>query len=346
MQERPIRVGIIGPTGYAGMELIRIVIGHPHLELTYLAGSGNHSGTLAEVFPHFAHVAGPDIVTFDADVCAQACDLAFVALPSGESGKVAVELWRRGVRTVDLSGDLRLPSDVYQTWYGKEPLPDDVIQEAVYGLSEFNRSRIAAANLISNPGCYATAAILALKPIVSWSEARIQGPVAIDAKSGVTGAGRGLKSHLLFAELANDFYPYRVGSHQHTPEIEQALSHECTVLLTTQLLPVMRGILTSSYVTLSGDVRAEEIQGHYESFYQDEPFVHVLPYGQVPHMKSVVGTNHVQIGVHLNERTGILQVFSVIDNLGKGASGQAVQNVNIAYGFAETTGLTQEALWT
>lgn len=346
MGHQMIRVGIVGPTGYAGMELIRLVSGHPSMQLTYLAGSGHHMGTLASLFPHLVHVDGPPITAFDADVCAHSCDLAFVALPSGESGRIAVELWRRGVRAIDLSGDLRLPADLYRQWYGREPLGDDVIGAAVYGLSEFNRSRLADATLISNPGCYATASILALRPLATWETASVAAPVVVDAKSGVTGAGRGAKPDLMFAELAGDFYPYRVGAHQHTPEIERALSDAFTILLTTQMLPVMRGILTSSYVTLKGDVTADDVYRQYHKYYDAEPFVHVLPPGQVPHIKSVVGTNHTQIGLSWNERTGILQIFSVLDNLVKGAAGQAVQNANIASGLDETMGLLGQALWT
>ncbi|GMA58703.1 N-acetyl-gamma-glutamyl-phosphate reductase [Alicyclobacillus sacchari] len=345
MTQQRVRVGIVGPTGYAGMELVRFIAQHPYMDVSYLAGSGAHTGPIGDVLPHLRRLSGlPTVSAFSPAACAESCDLAFVALPSGESGAIAVELATRGVRVIDLSGDLRLPGDVYRAWYQREPLANEVLARAVYGLPEVNRTDIAAASLVANPGCYATAAILALRPLVGWVDAQRVGPIAIDAKSGATGAGRGAKQHLQLGELANDFYPYRVGAHQHTPEIEQALDGVFRILLTTQLLPIPRGIFVSAYVQIDPDLAP--VHARYASFYESAPFVDVLPPGHVPHIKSVAGTNDCQISIAWNERTRILQVFSAIDNLGKGAVSQALQNANLMCGFDETMGLSGTALWT
>lgn len=345
MTEQHTRVGIVGATGYAGMELVRLVLNHPHLSLVYLAGSRARSDSFGALYPNFFHLNGPDIVAFDPVECQKACDLVFVALPSGESGLIAATLWECGMRVIDLSGDLRLPDEVYREWYGKEPVSAKAQKAAVYGFCEFARDEIAAANLIANPGCYATAALLALKPLQSASFVEVGRPVVIDAKSGVTGAGRSAKTHLQFAELADDFYPYKVGAHQHTPEIEQVLSNAFPILMTTQLLPTPRGIEASAYVPVNGDVDESEIYDVYQRTYENAAFVHVLPIGVYPHIKAVRASNMCHIGLHLNQRLGVLQVFSAIDNLQKGAAGQALQNANIMLGLDETTGLMAESSW-
>lgn len=345
MNHSTARIGIVGATGYAGMELMRLVLQHPSMRLTYLAGSKARVEGIQDTFEHLAHVADLRIEKYDPDRCRASCDLVFVALPSGESGAIAVDLWQRGLRVVDLSGDLRLPGALYQKWYGKQPVCADALDAAVYGLTEFNREAIAQASLIANPGCYATAAILALKPLVKHASVNAAQPVMIDAKSGVTGAGRRAQTPFQFAELANDFYAYRVGQHQHTPEIEQALDGSLQVLLTTQLLPIPRGIFVSAYVTLAGGDASREIYHDYVNFYAESPFVDVLAQGKVPHLKSVQGTNRCQIGMVVDTRTHVLQVFSVIDNLQKGAAGQALQNANVMCGYDETAGLDTIALW-
>lgn len=337
-----VRVGIVGVTGYAGMELMRLVQSHPHLKLSYLAASQARSGGASELFLHSRNMADVAVEKFDPARCQALCELVFVALPSGTSGVVSVDLWKRGLRVIDLSGDLRLPADTYRLWYGKEPVADAA--SAVYGLTEFSREALAQATLVANPGCYATAAILALKPLVHHPRVDSR-TVVLDAKSGVTGAGRSAQPHLQFAELANDFYPYRVTTHQHTPEIEQALDASFQVLLTTQLLPVSRGIFVSAYVVSEMVDWREEIYQLYVNFYADAPFVHVLKQGEVPHLKAVQGTNDCHIGIAQDPRTKLLQIFSAIDNLQKGAAGQAIQNANVMCGFAETCGLDSIALW-
>ncbi|WP_206832513.1 N-acetyl-gamma-glutamyl-phosphate reductase [Alicyclobacillus fructus] len=344
-----VRVGIVGPTGYAGMELVRLVAGHPRMTLVYLAGSGARTGPLDAHLPHLHALADvlPPVEALDVQKAAEVCDLVFVALPSGESGRIAWEILqagrRRGVRVIDLSGDFRLPPEVYQTWYGRQPLPQEAIAEARYGLPERHRDAIRQAWLVANPGCYATACALAVLPLGDLL-ATVRGPVVFDAKSGVTGAGRAPKEHLHLGELANDVYPYRVGKHQHTPEIEQALGGALQVLLTTQLLPVPRGILVCAYIPIPPDV-APVVYDRYASFCEREPFVRLLPRGEMPHIKAVNGTNECHLSVAWDERTRLLQVFSAIDNLGKGAAGQAIQNANLMFGWPEREGLHLVPLW-
>ncbi|SIS99526.1 N-acetyl-gamma-glutamyl-phosphate reductase [Alicyclobacillus vulcanalis] len=344
-----VRVGIVGPTGYAGMELVRLVAGHPRLSLSYLAGSGARTGPLDAHLPHLRPLADllPPVEPLDVRKAAETCDLVFVALPSGESGRVAWDIAQsgkaRGVKVIDLSGDLRLPKDVYETWYGRPALPEEALASARYGLPERDRASIRDAHVVANPGCYATACALAVLPLGEWLS-DVTGPIIFDAKSGVTGAGRAPKPHLHLGELANDVYPYRVGLHQHTPEIERAIGERARVLLTTQLLPVPRGILVCAYVPLPPD-RAPMVYDRYTSFCEREPFLRLLPEGEMPHIKAVNGTNECHIAVRWDERSRLLQVFSAIDNLGKGAAGQAVQNANLMFGWPETEGLELVPLW-
>lgn len=346
-----VRVGVVGVNGYSGLELARLLIGHPGAELTYVAASKDAPGGLEEEQPFLRGARGLRVTAHDPAVCTAACDFVFVALPSGSSGRVALELRERGLRVIDLSGDLRLPAADYEVWYGHAALPQWGLDEAVYGLTEWRREDIRGAGLIANPGCYATAAELALLPIVNRAkdELKLQStPIIIDAKSGVSGAGRKAAESRLLGELAENFYAYKVGRHQHTPEIERQLSaagDAVRVLLTTQLLPTTRGIYISAYVQMGGAVSASQVWSLYQSCYESEPFVRVLPPGQVPQLKHVRGSNYCDIGFCVDERTGVLQVFCVIDNLQKGAAGQAVQNFNVMNGFVETSGLLAQPLY-
>lgn len=340
------RVGIVGATGYAGMELVRLLFCHPHFELVYLASGRGRPENFRALYPHLLHHGSAlSVEQYDADKCASLCDLVFVALPSGQSGAIAADLWQRGKAVVDLSGDLRLDEEAYTTWYKHEAVDEAVRKEAVYGLTEFYRESIQGATLVANPGCYATAALLALKPLVGLDIVRADVPIVIDAKSGMTGAGRNPKLSLQFAELADDFYPYKIGSHQHTPEIEQELHHNYSVILTTQLMPIKRGILVNAYVPLREGVSAETILENYRKTYDNEYFVHVLEHGEVPHLKAVDGSNHCHLGLYAHEDHHVLQICSVIDNLQKGAAGQALQNANLMFGYEDTLGLVESARW-
>lgn len=342
-----VRVGVIGASGYGGLELLRILAQHDEVQVEYVAGNHESQEELSEEYPFLGFYSGLKIQKYDLEACSNACDLVFVALPSGASGVIAADLWRAGKRVIDLSGDLRLPGPMYASWYEKEPVQKEVIDAAVYGLSEWHEQEIAAASLIANPGCFATATLLALLPAVRNGLLRNEETIVVDAKTGVSGAGKAVAPARQLAELADNFYPYRVGRHQHTPEIEQELSPGCAskVLLTTQLLPLVRGIAASCYIPLKDGVSFDDAYSIYCNRYSQTPFVRVLGKGVVPQLKHVRGSNETHISVHVDERTRTLQVFSVLDNLQKGAAGQAVQNLNLMNGWPQTLGLRTPALY-
>ncbi|WP_245631688.1 N-acetyl-gamma-glutamyl-phosphate reductase [Alicyclobacillus ferrooxydans] len=333
-----IRVGIVGATGYSGQELIRLLLSHPGVELTYLAATSD-AGETADLLPQVTGTVLPSIVGYRQEDCVRACEVAFVALPSGAAGRIAGELWGGGLKVIDLSGDLRLNAEAYREWYGKSPAPKRYLDSAVYGLSEWNREEISQATLVSNPGCYATAILLGLLPLAKAG--LLQGQlVTVDAKSGVSGAGRSPKFENQLAQLADNFVPYKIGQHQHTPEVEQQLGNGTKLLLTTQLLPITRGIYACAYVRWPELASIASVREIYQAAYGDEPYVHLLPEGVVPQLKSVRGSNSCHLQVHLDERTHTLMVFSALDNLVKGAAGQAVQNLNLMYAFPPTAGLS------
>lgn len=347
-----VRVAVVGATGYSGQELIRLLAAHPGVELTYAAGSQDAEQALSEMFPYLVGAGDLKVQRFSVEECTEKADTVFVALPSGASGEVASEVWQRGKRVIDLSGDLRLPAQLYQSWYNKPPVEPGVISQAVYGLSEWHRAELRGANLVANPGCYATTVLLALLPLVRNSLLPVRTPLIVDAKSGVSGAGRRATLGTQLGELAENFYPYRVGQHQHIPEIEQELNrtaptHDATfqVLLNTQLLPVIRGIYANCYISVDDKVPFEKIYEAYQNAYENEEFVRVLPKGVIPQLKHVRNSNRCYIGLVKDERTGVLQVFSVLDNLQKGAAGQAVQNFNLMHGFSESMALGQMPIY-
>lgn len=342
MTSSQVRVGIVGATGYAGNELLRIFSSHRNAKVTYAASTQADTAYVSDTAPELVGYDSLRVESFDADECHSHCDFAFVALPSGASGNVSMALRQRGMRVIDLSGDFRLPAQLYESWYGKPALvhhPNDV--EAVYGLTEWNQSAIQSAQLVANPGCYATAALLALLPIVEAKWHQADHPLVIDAKSGVSGSGRKPTRQSHFAELQENFYAYKVGGHQHTPEIQHCLglSAPHSILLTTQLLPCTRGIFLTAYVPLNQVVTDEDVHQTFLKHYQTSPFLTIYPSGKLPQMKQVRGSNRCHIGFHVHETHRMLQVFSTIDNLQKGASGQAVQNFNVMHGFSETEGL-------
>ncbi len=346
MHAEKVRVGVIGASGYAGSELLRILKRHRGVHVTYVAGTREETSALPETHPFLVGYDQLRIEEYDSIRCSELCDTVFVALPSGASGKVALELWERGKRVIDLSGDLRLAQSLYEPWYGKPAVvgnPADI--GAVYGLTEWNRPSVREARLIANPGCYATAALLALLPAVKAGICQSNAPIVIDAKSGVSGAGRKPLPHTTLGELHENFYAYKVGSHQHTPEIQTQLGGSHPVLLTTQLLSCVRGIFVSAYLALAKPCSTDEVISLYARQYADEPFITVHPAGQYPQLKHVRGSNRCHIGLHVHADQGVLQVLSAIDNLQKGAAGQAVQNFNLMHGFAETEGLDAVPLY-
>ncbi|MDQ2800396.1 MAG: N-acetyl-gamma-glutamyl-phosphate reductase [Armatimonadota bacterium] len=348
-----LKVGIVGVSGYGGGELARLLLAHPQVELTYVT-SGTYAGKpLRAALPG---AAPSDLVceVFDPAACADKCDFVFLAGEAGLAMKVAPGLLEAGKKIVDLSADFRLKDPaVYQEWYKAEHTASYLLKEAAYGMPELGRKSIKEARLVANPGCHVTAAVLGLAPLLN---AEIVEPksLIVDSYSGVSGAGRskfGLDYH--FSEVNESMRPYGVGGvHRHTPEIEQALSWlggaDALVTLTPHLAPITRGILTTSYATRGYGQSAEafsDLHSEYQRWYKDAPFVTILESGQFPATKHVYGTNFCHIGLAVDKRTNRVIVVSAIDNLVKGAAGQAIQNMNLMSGFDETAGLTMGAVW-
>ncbi len=338
-----MRAGIIGASGYTGAELMRILDGHPGVEVTYVTAHSYAGKTVTELYPHLHRYAGARFRSFDADEAAASADLHFIALPHGESMQVVPGLLEGGVKVVDLSADYRLSDpELYRRWYSLEHTSAGLLERAVYGLPEINAELIAAASLVAVPGCYPTAVILALAPAVGKG---LQGAetAVVDAKSGVSGAGRSLSLAAHFAQAEGSVKPYSVGAHRHTPEMEEVLSsvagREIAVAFTPHLIPMSRGILATCYMSVGNGHAGEDIAEAYGDFYADSPFVVLLASGSFPETKAVCGSNYCHIGWHLDKERGMLTVASAIDNLVKGASGQAVQCMNLMQGWDEETGL-------
>ena len=338
-----LRVGIIGVSGYTGVELARILSGHPQIEIT-VATSRQYAGKpLAEVYPNLRGCV--DIVCDNpgTEELAGRADFFFTAVPHKTAMDIVPPLLKAGKKVVDLSADFRLRDvAVYEQWY-QQHTSRELLGEAVYGLPELYRDRIKTCRLTANPGCYPTSVILGLAPLL---RAGLIDPATliIDSKSGTSGAGRGASVATLFCEVSDGFRPYKVGgSHRHIPEIEQELSvlagNPVTVSFTPHLLPVSRGILSTIYARMTSDCGLDALQALYEKTYRGERFVRLCPPGTVPATQHVRGSNFCDIGLALDQRTGRVIVMSAIDNIVKGAAGQAVQNMNLMHGFAEATGL-------
>lgn len=344
-----MRIGIWGATGYGGAEALRMLCSRADVEIVWVGSDSQAGRSVEEVLPQFRKTDAGRLVfsPFDAAETPEV-DAALLALPHGRAMAVAPDLLLRGVRVVDFSGDFRLPAPVYEKWYGRAHSAGPGQPQAVYGLPELNREAIRTADLVANPGCHATCATLALLPLVEGGLIDTSRIVA-DAKSGVSGAGKTPQQGTHFVEVEESLRAYRVGAHQHTPEIEQTLAQAerragvagagPRVLLTTQLLPVRRGIYVTAYAPLRRQTTTEDLYSVFAERYAAEPFVTVLGVGQTPELRHVVGTNACQIGVHADERTGLALVAAAIDNLGKGAAGQAIQNLNLMFGLDETAGL-------
>ncbi|WP_067936318.1 N-acetyl-gamma-glutamyl-phosphate reductase [Alicyclobacillus kakegawensis] len=338
MNRDKVRVGVIGATGYSGVELMRILSQHPHVVITYVAGNHHEERALSLEHPYLPGFSNLTMETYQPEIAIERCDALFVALPSGRSGEIAGELWRAGKVVIDLSGDLRLPGALYEQWYAHPAVRQELVDHAVYGLTEWRRDLVRQATLVANPGCYATAVLLALLPLYAANLVPPEQPLIVDAKSGVSGAGRKATAASMLAELGENFYAYKVGQHQHTPEIESQLAQagfRGRLLLTTQLLPCTRGIFVSAYIQPQSPIDDADVQAAFLNRYRDEPFITVHAPGEYPQLKHVRGSNRCHIGYRMDARTGVLQVFSVLDNLQKGAAGQAVQNFNVMHGFAE-----------
>lgn len=342
-----IEVGVIGASGYTGAELVRILARHAGARLRTLTADRNAGKPFTSVFPHFADLDLPDLVALD-DAKLDALDAVFCCLPHGTTQKVVAGL-PKSLKVVDLSADFRLKDkDVYAKWYGHAHQAPELQDEAVYGLTEFARAAVAGARLVANPGCYPTAAALPLVPLLERGAISAD-DIVIDAKSGVTGAGRVAKDATIFPEISEGVHAYGVASHRHGPEIDQELSvaakRPVGVTFTPHLVPMNRGILATIYVKLADGVGVDDLRDTLAARFRDEPFVKVLNGGAVPATRHVRGSNQCHIGVCADRVPGRAILVSAIDNLVKGASGQAVQNMNLMFGLAETTGLEQEPLF-
>ena len=346
------RVGVLGASGYTGAELVRLLLRHPRVEITLLTAERSAGKAMRDVFPQFSPFDLPKLVTVDGlDWVGALLDVAFCALPHGTTQTVIKGLLAAApsTRVVDLSADFRLhDTAAYAKWYGHEHLAPELQGQAVYGLIETHRREIRHAKLVANPGCYTTCAQLPLVPLIKANAIELD-EIVIDAKSGMTGAGRAAKEAMLFSEVSEGFNAYGVGHHRHMAELDQEFSlaagREVVVSFTPHLVPMNRGILSTIYVRGGRGRTAQNLHEILIEAYAKEPFVHVLPFGETPHTRHVRGSNMTFIGVAKDRREGRAILVSALDNLVKGASGQAIQNMNLIMGWPETTGLEQVALF-
>ncbi len=338
-----IKVAVAGATGYTGSELLRILLNHPGVEIVRITSEQSAGARLDAVFPQFRQLLQLTYESLEPAAVARGVDVVFLALPHTHSMKVAAPIVASGARVIDLSADFRLKQpEHYRTWYQIDHAASALLATAVYGLPELHRQAVTGAQLLANPGCYPTAAILGLAPLVQDRRIEMKG-VVIDAKSGVTGAGKTPRAHLHFPEANESLMAYRVAAHQHTPEIEQELAllagTELRVNFTPHLIPMNRGVFCTAYATLREPATTAALIDLYAAFYKAKPFIRVLPADTYPSTRHVRGTNYCDIGLKVDERTGTVIVLSAIDNLVKGAAGQAVQNMNLMMGLEEETGL-------
>src|SRR5580700_4355889 len=346
------RIGVLGASGYTGAELVRLLLRHPAVEIALLTADRRAGQEMRDVFPQFAPFGLPKLVSIEGiDWSGTPLDLIFCALPHGTTQKVIKEVLGRagGVKVVDLSADFRLADlDAYARWYGHAHQAPELQREAVYGLVEVYRAEIKGARLVANPGCYTTCAQLALTPLIA-AKAIDPDEIVIDAKSGMTGAGRAAKEEMLFSEVSEGIHAYGVGHHRHMAELDQeftiAAGRQVVVTFTPHLIPMNRGILSTIYVRGRSELRPEDLHVMLLKQYMNEPFVHVLPFGTMPQTRHVRGSNMTFIGVTADRIAGRAIIGAALDNLVKGASGQAVQNMNLMLGFPEAMGLEQVALF-
>ena len=338
-----IKAGIIGATGYAGAEIVRLLMGHPEVEIKWLGSRSYIDQRYADIYRNMFQIVEDICKDDNLDKLAEEVDVIFTATPQGFCASVINEEILSKVKVIDLSADFRIKDvAIYEKWYGIEHKSPEYIKEAVYGLCEINREDIKKARLVANPGCYTTCSILSLYPLVK--EGLIDpSTIIIDAKSGTSGAGRGAKVDNLFCEVNENMKAYGVATHRHTPEIEEQLGYaagqEIVLNKTPHLVPMNRGILVTAYASLKEKVSYETVKAAYDKYYEKEKFVRVLEKDVCPQTKWVEGSNYVDVNFKIDERTGRVIVMGALDNLVKGAAGQAVQNMNLVFGLDESTGL-------
>jgi len=338
------KIGIVGATGYTGVELLRLLSVHPQVEINYVTSRSNVGSRVDAMFPNLRNFVDLEFSDPSSEALTE-CDLVFFATPNGVAMKHTESLLKAGVKVIDLAADFRIKNiDVWSHWYGMTHACPELVSEAVYGLPEINRDKIKDASLIANPGCYPTSVILGLLPLLESKLIDLNNIIA-DTKSGVSGAGRQASVGSLFSEMGESFKAYGVSGHRHKPEIAQIFSlladKSVDLTFVPHLLPIIRGIHATIYANSNDDT---DLQSLYEKRYKNEPFVDVLPAGSHPETRSVKASNMCQIAIHKKENESRVIVLSVIDNLVKGAAGQAVQNMNIMLGLDETTALMQPAL--
>lgn len=342
-----VKIGIIGGTGYTGVELLRLLATHPNAEVVVITSRSEAGRAVSELFPSLRGFCDL-LFTEPAASSFNDCDLVFSATPNGIAMTHARELIDHGVRLIDLAADFRIRDvAVWQDWYGMQHACPELLEQSVYGLPEMHRSAIKSAQIVANPGCYPTATTLGFLPLLQ--QGMIQSDLIADTKSGVTGAGRGANVANLFSEVADSFKAYAVGGHRHHPEISQNLADvadsSLSLTFVPHLLPILRGIHATLYCELiDPKLPLEQIHSTFMQAYSNEPFVDVMPLGSCPDTRSVKSSNMCRIALHKAGGSGKLVILSVIDNLTKGAAGQAVQNMNIMFGLDETTGLQSPAL--
>jgi N-acetyl-gamma-glutamyl-phosphate reductase len=341
-----VPVGIVGASGYGGVQLVRLLLEHPSVKLTYLGGESSAGKAFVDIYPHLSQSTDLVVEPIDLDSIGDRCEVVFLSLPNGLAHQIAPTLLQKGCRVLDLSADYRFADlQVYKDWYGGDRTDDEVAATAAYGLPELYRDRIAEAQLVGCPGCHCTASLLALSPLLKQGLISPETAI-IDSKTGTSGGGRQAKTNLLLAEADQSLGAYNVARHRHTPEIEQVCSdlagHEVIVQFTPHLIPMVRGILATVYATMRdpGLVR-DDLLTIYQAFYRTSPWVRILPSGIYPQTKWASGTNLCYIGLEVDPRTGRVIAMSAIDNLMKGQASQAIQCLNLMMGWDETFGLPQ-----
>lgn len=343
MANKKLKVGIVGGTGYTGVELLRLLAIHPHVELAVITSRGEAGMPVADMFPSlrgYVDLAFTDPASADLS----ACDVVFFATPHGVAMSQAQALLDANVKIIDLAADFRLQDiAVFEKWYKMPHSCPDVLHRAVYGIPELYRDKIKSAQVIGNPGCYPTTVLLGLAPLLEQGLIDLSVPIVADSKSGVSGAGRKAEVATLFAESSDSMKAYGVAGHRHHPEILAQLTQLAGVdlqfIFVPHLIPMIRGMLSTIYVKLTAQGNQTDLQALYEQRYQDERFVDVMPTGSMPETRSVRGSNQIRIALHKQAESGYLTLVVVQDNLVKGAAGQAVQNMNIMFGLPENAGL-------
>ncbi|MFO7952081.1 MAG: N-acetyl-gamma-glutamyl-phosphate reductase [Bacillota bacterium] len=338
-----VEVAVLGATGYTGVELVRLLNSHPGAKTVFLSSESYAGKKISEVHPQFNQQVDLLLEPMQVDKIPGSVEVVFCALPHGKSAETAAALLKKGFKVIDLSADFRLrKAELYQEWYKLDHPQKSLLKEAVYGLPELYRSEIAGAKLVANPGCYPTSVILALAPLLNNDPAYAHSLI-IDAKSGVSGAGREPKQPFHFPECSENFKAYRIAAHQHTPEIEQELGllagEAVKLTFTPHLVPMIRGILSTIYSGVNQSTLEPELTGLYSDYYDQCPFVRVLKPPALPETRLVRGSNYCDLALRVDQRTGRLIIISAIDNLVKGAAGQAVQNMNIMFNLEEELGL-------